>query len=335
MNIPNFLDARQLADRLNRGSLIDALDTAFRGEHSVPDRQHYAVPAPQPSEAGGTLFVMPAWRGGSLGIKLVTVFPDNARRGLPAVAATYVLLDAATGESRAILDGSELTLRRTGAASALASRYLSSATASRLLMVGTGKLAPHLIESHALVRPIREVRIWGRNADRAHALAATMAGNPFVDSMGNPRGGAISITPTEDLEAAARWADIVSCATLSQLPLVRGAWLGPGQHLDLVGSFTPDMCEVDDDTVARCELYVDTRSGALHEAGEILGAIQRGVIGAADIRGEFADLGSERFRRSGPQAITLFKSVGSALEDLVAAELAVAGNALAGQFRAG
>jgi ornithine cyclodeaminase len=197
-------------------------------------------------------------------------------------------------------------------------------------MVGTGKLAPHLIESHALVRPLRDVQIWGRNPDRARSLAATMAGNPFANSMGNP-GGAISITATEDLEAAVRRSDIVSCATLSQRPLVRGAWLGPGQHLDLVGAFTPDMCEVDDQAVARCELYVDTRSGALHEAGEIIGAIQRGVIGAADIRGEFADLATGQFCRSTPQAITLFKSVGSALEDLIAAELALAGDATAGQ----
>lgn len=320
------LDARQLAARLDRRSLIDALDAAFRSEHSIPDRQHYAVPAPTPGETGGTLLVMPAWRGGSLGVKLVTVFPDNAKRGLPAVAATYVLLDAATGESRAILDGGELTLRRTGAASALASRYLSSATASRLLMVGTGKLAPHLIASHALVRPLREVRIWGRHAEHARALAATMAGSPLKGSMGD----ALSITATEDLQEATRWADIVSCATLSHQPLVRGAWLRPGQHLDLVGAFTPDMCEVDDDAVARCELYVDTRSGVLHEAGEIIGAIQRGVIGAAAIRGEFADLAGERFRRSDPLAMTLFKSVGSALEDLVAAEIAVADGALTG-----
>ena len=129
-----------------------------------------------PGSDRGTLLVMPAWRvGASLGIKLVTIFPDNALRSLPAVAATYLLLDAETGHPKALLDGGELTLRRTGAASALASRLLSAPDASRLLMVGTGRLAPHLIESHAAVRPIREVQIWGRNADALARVGGLLA----------------------------------------------------------------------------------------------------------------------------------------------------------------
>ena len=313
------LNALQVAARVDRMTLIDALDAAFRRAHSVPDRVHYSIPATASGESGGTLLVMPAWRGDFLGIKLVTVFADNARRGLPAVAATYVLLDAKTGESRAILDGGELTLRRTAAASALAARYLARSDASRLLMVGTGRLAPHLIASHALVRPIREVRIWGRNADRARALAATLTAARSL----MPTADALSITSTDNLQEATDWADIVSCATLSQHPLVLGEWLKPGQHLDLVGAFTPQMCEVDDAAVARCEVFVDTQSGALHESGELVGAIQRGVIDAGAVRGELADLATGAFRRSAASAITLFKSVGSALEDLVAAELAV------------
>jgi alanine dehydrogenase len=305
------LDASALAARLDREALIDALDAAFRGSAVVPARQQYAIE--QAAARGGTLLVMPAWRaGGSLGIKLVTVFPDNAEKGLPAVAATYLLLDASTGVPRALLDGEELTLRRTGAASALASRYLSSPRASRLTMVGTGQLAPHLIESHARVRPIREVRIWGRRIERARAVAA---------SLHCPQ---LRVEAVDDLEAAVRWADIVSCATLSQQPLVRGAWLRAGQHLDLVGAFNPRMCEADDEAVARAELYVDTRIGALAESGEIVGAIARGVIGPQAVRAELSELVSGRFKRSHPAAITLFKSVGTALEDLAAAELALA-----------
>src|SRR6202046_2903138 len=132
------LDASALAACLDREALIDALDAAFRGSAVVPPRQQYAIK--QTGARGGTLLVMPAWRAGSLGIKLVTVSPDNAARGLPAVAATYMLLDASTGVPRALLDGEELTLRRTGAASALASRYLSRPEAARLTMVGTGQL---------------------------------------------------------------------------------------------------------------------------------------------------------------------------------------------------
>ena len=275
-------------------------------------RQQYQLAPAAPDRSAGTLLVMPAWQpGGALGIKLVTVFPDNPLQGLAAVSASYVLFDATNGQPRALLDGGELTLRRTGAASALASRHLSVPQASRLLMVGTGRLAAHLIESHVLVRPVREVRIWGRRADRARALAASL------------RGPELSVEATDDLEGGTRWADIVSCATLSRQPLVRGAWLKEGQHLDLVGAFTPEMREVDDEAVARAQVFVDTRSGALSESGEIIGAIARGVIDQRAIRGELCELGSGLFKRSGPRAITLFKSVGSALEDLAAAQLAL------------
>jgi ornithine cyclodeaminase len=306
------LDAPALAARLDRRALIDALDAAFRKPHAVPGRMHCEVDAAQPGGRAGTLLVMPAWRvGGSLGVKIATIFPDNALQGLPAVAATYLLLDAGTGQPRALLDGAELTLRRTGAASALASRYLSLPRAARLVMVGAGQLAPHLIESHAAVRPISEVRIWGRRFERARSLAAAL------DRPG------LSVEATADLEEAVRWADIVSCATLSQKPLVLGSWLKIGQHLDLVGAFTAKMCECDDGAVVRAELYVDTRIGAFAESGEIIGALARRVIDASAVRGELSELGSPRFTRSGERAITLFKSVGTALEDLVAAELAM------------
>jgi ornithine cyclodeaminase len=178
-------------------------------------------------------------------------------------------------------------------------------------MVGTGSLAPHLIESHVLVRPIREVRIWGRRTDRARALAASLARKD------------ISIEAAGDLEEAVRWADIVSCATLAREPLVQGAWLNPGQHLDLVGAFTPEMREADDAAIVRGELYVDTRSGAFSESGELIGALARGIIDRSAVRGELSQLASGTFRRSSAHAITIFKSVGTALEDLAAAQLAL------------
>ena len=300
------IDALQVAARLDRRTLIDALDAAFRRPHAVPDRHHHRI------EPAATLLIMPAWDSSVLGIKIVTVFPDNAMRALPAVCASYLLLDATSGEPRAIIDGGELTLRRTAAASALASRNLSPPSASRLLMVGTGQLAPHLIESHALVRPLTEVRIWGRRADRARDLAASLADRGF------------DVEAAADLEAAVRWADIVSCATLSREPLIRGAWLEPGQHLDLVGAFTREMRETDDASIARGALYVDTRAGALSESGELIGAIERGVIDAGAIRAELADLPSGSFARRHRDEITVFKSVGTALEDLVAAKLVLA-----------
>ncbi|HUX73246.1 MAG TPA: ornithine cyclodeaminase family protein [Steroidobacteraceae bacterium] len=305
------LDAEAVAARLGRQPLIDALERALRCDCQVPPRQIYAVGGAE--SAGGTLLIMPAWQpGASIGVKLVTVYPQNSAVGRTAVHATYTLFDAATGAPRATLDGTELTRRRTGAASALACRYLSNPEASRLLMVGTGSLAPHLIESHALVRPIRQVRVWGRRTERANAIAKALAGRHYhVDAV-------------DDLEAGVRWADIISCATLAAEPIVRGAWLRPGQHLDLVGSFTPQMREADDEALGRAAIFVDTRAGALAESGELLRALASGSLTAADIRGDLRDLvcGASS-GRSAREEITLFKSVGSAIEDLAAAELAL------------
>jgi alanine dehydrogenase len=305
------LSAEQVAARLGRGPLIDALDRAFRSEFQAPVRQHYAVGNPQ--NAQDTLLVMPAWRAGAcIGVKLATVFPGNAARGRPAVHAMYALFDATTGEPLALLDGTELTRRRTAAASALAARYLANGESSRLLMVGTGSLASHLIESHTVVRPIRLVRVWGRRLSSAKAVAQSFAGKGY------------EVEAVDDLEAAVRWADIISCATLAETPIIRGAWLHPGQHVDLIGAFTPEMREADDDALTRASIYVDTRAGALAESGELVQGLAAGVITAADIRGELSDLarGLVSGRRSAEE-ITLFKSVGTAIEDLAAAELAL------------
>jgi ornithine cyclodeaminase len=306
------LDAAAVAARLDRAALIDALESAFCTPHAAPPRQQYGLAMPGTAATGATLLLMPSWNASVCGVKLVTVFPDNGQRSLPAVAASYVLFDARDGRPIAMFEGGELTARRTGAASALAARHLALPEASRLLMVGTGRLATHLIESHACVRPIEEIRIWGRDPQRAQALAAALA---------RP-GWRVEAAP--DLESAVRWADIVSCATLARSPLVQGVWLRPGQHLDLVGAFTAEMCEADDAALERAEIYVDTREGALKESGELIGAIHRNVLTADAIRAELADIGAQRFRRSGPESITLFKSVGAAIEDLTAAQLALA-----------
>jgi alanine dehydrogenase len=306
------LDAQQLAARLPRLALIDALERAFRQPTEVPPRQRHAIGA---QGDAASLLIMPAWRGAALGVKLVTVCPQNSARGLSAVHATYTLFDAMTGVARATMDGSELTHRRTGAASALAARYLADDNASRLLMVGCGAMAAHAIESHAAIRPIREVRIWGRTLQRARDLVARLAG-------ATP---AYSLEATEDLEGAVRWADIISCATLATSPLVCGAWLRPGQHLDLIGSFRPDMREADEEALLLADIYVDTREGALRESGELTQAIASGALTPADIRGELSDLvGGLVAGRKNPRQVTLFKSVGTAIEDLAAAELALA-----------
>jgi len=304
------LDATAVARALPYDQLIEALALAFGGDIDVPLRAHHEVAVPDATD--GTLLLMPAWQpGGSMGVKIVTVFPDNAKLGCPAVLGSYVLMSAESGVPIAFLDGTELTLRRTAAASALASSFLSRSNSTKLLMAGTGNLAPHLIAAHATARPITEICIWGRRREAAEKLAATLANSPF------------DVTISEALEQAVTEADIISCATLASEPLIEGDWLHAGQHLDLVGAFKPEMREADSRAVSRAAVYVDTRAGGLSEAGDIVQAIEDGSITEADIRGEFRDLvtGSCAGRES-DEDITLFKSVGTAIEDLVAAELA-------------
>jgi ornithine cyclodeaminase/alanine dehydrogenase-like protein (mu-crystallin family) len=298
---------------LDYPSLVEALRRAFRhGGEAMPVRQSYEVGF---GGAAAHLLTMPAWdRGKALGVKLVTVFPQNAARGIGAVSSLYVLFDGETGVPRAMIDGEALTNRRTAAASALASTYLSRPDSSTLLMIGTGHLAHHLPQAHAAVRPIDKVLVWGRNPDRASALAAKLNGQGL-------RAAAVS-----DLETAIAQADIVSCATTSTVPLVTGRHLRPGTHVDLTGAFTPKMRESDDETVLRASVFVDTRAGALAEAGDILQPMAAGLMTAEAIRGDLHELTSgARPGRRDDAEITLFKSVGAALEDLTAANLLVSG----------
>jgi ornithine cyclodeaminase len=313
------LGADELKKLLTFPALVEALREGFRRGATVPVRHHHSIQVPSEPEA--TLLLMPAWDlsggeagGAFIGVKIVTVHPGNAARGLPSVHGTYLLLDGRTGALRATLDGTALTLRRTAAASALAASYLARADASRLLMVGAGALAPHLIEAHASVRRIERVEIWNHRRERAEALAGTL----------RDAGARYEIAAVENLETAAREADIISCATLSAKPLIRGAWLKAGAHLDLVGAFTPKMRESDDAAVARASVFVDTRAGALKEAGDIVQPIAAGLIDEAAIRADLFDLCRGLHPgRADADEVTLFKSVGTALEDLVAAAFAL------------
>jgi alanine dehydrogenase len=289
-------------------ALVDALAQAFREEMTVPVRHHHTVARPG---AEATLLLMPAWTAAEvnfIGCKLVTVFPDNVKVGQPSVYGTYLLASGETGEPLAVMDGRVLTAWRTAAASALAARHLAREDAAHLVMIGAGALAPHLVCAHACVRPIETVMLWNRSRARAERLAQDLQDRFAVDI-------------ADDLETAVRQADIVSCATLSTEPLVRGAWLKPGAHVDLLGGFTPNMREADDEAVRRARVYVDTRAGA-KEAGDIVDPIRRGIIQESDIQGDLFDLcrGTAAGRKTSAE-ITLFKSVGTAIEDLAAAML--------------
>lgn len=301
------IGAEEVHRRLDYPRLIDALRTLFRDGCAAPVRHHHTIE--QAGAPDATLLLMPAWQaGGHLGVKIATVYPGNSTRHLPAVMASYLLMDGATGEPRALIDGTALTARRTAAASALAATWLAREDAETMVMVGTGALAPQLIQAHAAVRPLRTVAVWGRRPERARAVAAALS-LPGV-----------TVEATEDLEGAVRTADLVSCATLATEPLVHGAWLKPGAHLDLVGAFTPAMRESDDEAVTRARLFVDTRAGALTEGGDLVQPLADGVIAESDVAGDLHDLarGVVSGRRTAEE-ITLFKSVGAALEDLAAA----------------
>jgi len=306
-----LLSEDQTRDSLPFSGLVDALEEMFRTGCEMPVRHHHDMEVP--GEADATLLLMPAWVPGSFaGVKIATVVPGNADRGLPAVSASYLLSDGKTGEALALIDGGELTARRTAAASALAARYLAREEASRLLVVGTGRLSVNLIGAHKAVRPISKVTVWGRSLDKAAAIAEEAA----------QRFGVLA-KPTDDLESACADADIITAATLSNTPLVHGSWLKPGTHVDLVGAFKPTMRESDDEAIRRSTVFVDTLAGCSKEGGDIVQPLQSRVLKIDDIAADLYGLtrGKHPGRQSGDE-ITLFKSVGAALEDLAGAILA-------------
>ncbi len=303
--------AAEVDAALDFPSLIDALAEAFRGGFHAPVRHHHAIE--RPGEATATTLLMPAWTTFGtgedfLGAKIVNVFPGNGARGLPAVQGVYVLQSGVTGAPIATLDGTRLTVWRTAAASALAARYLARADAKRLMIVGAGQLAPFLARAHASVRPIKTIAVWNHRPEGALRLAAALAGEGF------------NAHAVERLEDGVRGADIVSCATLSEAPLVAGAWLEPGQHLDLVGAFSMRMREADDAALKRARIFIDT-GAATSEGGAVALALMSGAITRADIAGDLAALARGAPGRLAADEITLFKSVGASIEDLAAAML--------------
>jgi ornithine cyclodeaminase/alanine dehydrogenase-like protein (mu-crystallin family) len=306
------------ADEVDRAltfpGLVETLRTAFRDGAVQPVRHHHAVE--RPAGAASTLLLMPAWTdfnaagtsaGGHIGVKIVTVSPDNNAIGKPAVMGLYLLLDGTTGEPQALIDGQRLTQWRTACASALAASYLARKDASRLLVIGAGALSPFLAKAHSAVRPITSIRIWNRTPANAEKVAAAL------------RADGLQASVAGDLDAELAEADIVSSATISTTPLVRGALLKPGAHVDLVGGFTPEMRESDDEAISRARVYVDTRAGATKEAGDIVQPLASGLLKPEAIVADLHELArGEKQGRQSDGEITLFKSVGAALEDLAA-----------------
>jgi ornithine cyclodeaminase/alanine dehydrogenase-like protein (mu-crystallin family) len=301
-------DAASTRKALPFAALVPALRTLFAAGCEVPPRHtHEWVSG---GGEGVVSLLMPAWIPDRYyGIKVINIASGNAARGLPALHASYLLHDAVTGMPLALIDGDELTARRTAAASALAASWLARADARHLLVVGAGRIAAVLPEAHRAVRPIERVSVWARNADAAQHLA------------GNLRADGFAAAAVDDLAAAVAAADIVSCATLATSPLIRGRWLAAGSHLDLVGSFTPAMREADDDCFAGAAVFVDSGE-ALVKSGDLIEPMRSSAWGAGHLRGTLSALARGEVRgRQRDDERTVFKSVGTALADLAAAML--------------
>ncbi|MBB1623851.1 ornithine cyclodeaminase family protein [Achromobacter sp. UMC71] len=306
MKIINTADTRRA---LPFDRLIPALEQMFISGCEVPLRHTHALHE-TPQESPMTVLIMPAWqRDRYLGIKTVNIYPGNAARGLPGLYSTYLLYDAKTGEPLALIDGNEITSRRTAAASALAASYLAPAAARSLLVVGCGRVGSLIPEAYRTVRSIERVIVWDRDARASTSLAETLRTQGFDAGV------------AADLVGAVSEADIVSCATLATEPLIPGSALRACSHLDLIGSFTPQMREADDACFSNARLFIDTQE-ALQKSGELLGPMSRGVFAAGDVAADLADLVNGRVPGRGDSAgRTVFKAVGTALEDLAAAAL--------------
>lgn len=306
-----FFDATAVAEALDYSTLIPALTRAH--ERDVDDVR--SVVMEQPGAAGVDHFLtLPAWQvGKAIGAKLVTVFPNNDKNGgpLPAIQATYVLCDGRNGRPTAVIDGTELTLYKTAADSGVGASFLARRDAQQMLMVGAGALGPHLIRAHLAARPsITDVTIWNRTSARARALADSL------ELQG------VTIAITEDLEAAARDADVISCATMATKPLILGDWLKPGAHLDLVGSYRLDMRECDEAAVQRSDVFVDSPWSALEDNGEIATALTSGALTRDDVLADNFDFARGKHPgRTYEDQITLYKNGGGGHLDLMVAQI--------------
>ena len=299
-----FIDAAEIRRVLTFPMLVDGLAAAHR-------RAKVAVLDGHLGREHALYFVRSAVdEGRFMASKLITSFPGNlAGGGLPAVQAVVVLFNGSDGRPLAVMDGTEITYWRTAADSALGARTLANPEPAILLVVGAGEMAKWLVRAHRAVRPsLGRVLIWNRTKARAEAVAALL------------RGEGVEAEATEDLDAATRIADVITTCTRSHAPLVKGANLKPGAHLDLVGGYTPETREADDAAAIRASIFVDRRESAMGVVGDIVQPIRAGVIAADSIAADLAELTRKNHAGwTSDQEITLFKSVGASLEDLAGA----------------
>jgi ornithine cyclodeaminase/alanine dehydrogenase-like protein (mu-crystallin family) len=290
-------------------AMADALVAFHRGEMTMPLRSIFAPP-----NATGVMGWMPAHRSGRdavYGMKILCVIPGNPARGLDGHQGAVLVQDGETGELRAVINASAVTAIRTAAVTAVATRALAREDARRLAIVGTGTQARRHLESIPLVRPIESVVVAGRTPEKTKALVEEVAHSvPF------------EVRAAEDAEEAVRGADIVVTATTSRGPILFGKWLSSGMHVNAVGASQPSSRELDSDAVAVASLFADRGESVRNEAGEFRLALEEGRIGPEHLRAELAEvLTGGHPGRTSPEEITLFRSLGLAVEDLAAARL--------------
>ena len=302
---------QHVGDCLDYRTLIEALRSGFARQSSHPIHMRAETGVDADSKV---LLVKAAWDQDVTVVKAQTLNRSNKQSGLPYIQGLIAIFDKASGTPLAIVDAKEITNRRTAAASALAADFLAVPNAEVMTLIGTGALAPHMALAHIETRPIRRINVFGRSPDRAEMTAGTIS--RLVP--------AIQVRAVRDLPDAVREADIVTTATSSKAPVLHGAWISDGTHIDLVGAFAPDAREADDEAIARARVFVDDRNTTPKEAGDIVLPIASGTIAAKDIVGDLGELCSGRVTgRTTDSEVTVFKSVGTALEDLIAARLLI------------
>lgn len=305
----NIISAEQVHQCLSFEQLIPLLKSTFSNAFTMPQRQVFHLD--DNHQSNDAFALLPSWNAEVIGTKAFTYFPDNAANDkLQSLYSKIMLFKRQTGEPLALVDGTSITYWRTAAISALASQLLSKQNSKNFVLFGTGNLAPFLIKAHLAVRDLTQVTLVARSPEKADKLISQLSTQyPHV-----------VFKISQSLEQDIRWADIICCATGSPEPLFDGNWLIPGTHIDCLGNHNTDRRECDTTTITRSRVYVDSLTNNLAEAGELLIPISQGKFQSSDIVGELADLCSNpTLLRQSENEITLFKSVGTAISDLAAA----------------
>ena len=308
-----MLDADKLLHCLPFTTLVDELAAMHRDPIGLVDEM--LMESVDDNANVSHFFIRTGWQPEkAVGAKVITVFPrNNQTREYPSIQAVYILFEAVNGSPVACLDGTALTWLKTASDSALGSKLLSREDIESMLMIGAGQMAPHLLSAHCEVRPsLKRVQVWNRTAEKARQLCDEMKQKfPGID-----------FSAVGEIEAAAREADLICSAIGRKEPIIEGAWLKPGAHVDLIGAFTPDMREADDEVLRRGSLFVDARETTINHIGELMIPIASGVISEADVLADFSDLCQQRHAgRSSADEITVFKNGGGGHLDLMCARI--------------